>query len=111
MIESLRIIGAVALICFGLFSVCVSTVGLFRYRYVLNRMHAAAITDTLGVLFIMGGLALLCGWTLTTVKLGMIIVFMWLAGPVVTHLIAKMELLTERDVDAEAPHEEGEVLL
>ena len=63
------------------------------------------------MLFIMGGLALLCGWTLTTVKLGIIVVFMWLAGPVVTHLIAKMELLTEYNMDAEAPHEEGEVLL
>ncbi len=111
MIELLRIIGAVALMGFGLFSVCVSAVGLFRFKCVLNRIHAAAITDTLGVLFIMGGLALLCGWTLTTVKLGIIVVFMWLAGPVVTHLIAKTELLTERDVDAEAPHEEGEVLL
>ena len=46
-----------------------------------------------------------------TVKLGIIVVFMWLAGPVVTHLIAKMELLTERNIDSEAPHEEGELLL
>ena len=85
--------------------------GLFRFKCVLNRIHATAITDTLGVLFIMGGLALLWGWNLTTLKLGVIIVFMWLAGPVVTHLIAKMELLTEYDMDAEASHEEGEVLL
>ncbi len=111
MIDMLRIIGAVALMGFGLFSVCVSAIGLFRFKCVLNRIHATAITDTLGVLFIMGGLALLCGLTLTTVKLGIIVVFMWLAGPVVTHLIAKMELLTEYDMDAEAPHEEGEVLL
>ena len=111
MIDLLRTIGAVALMSFGLFSVCVSALGLFRFKCVLNRIHAAAVTDTVGVLFTMGGLALLCGWTLTTVKLGIIVVFMWLAGPVVTHLIAKMELLTEYDMDAEAPHEEGELLL
>ncbi len=111
MIDMIRIILAVALMGFGLFSICVSAIGLFRFKCVLNRIHAAAITDTIGVLCMMTGLALLCGLTLTTVKLGIIVVFMWMAGPVVTHLIAKMELLTERDIDAEAPHEEGEQLL
>ena len=111
MLEWIRFFLTAACLVFGLFLLGTGVIGQFRLKYVLNRMHAAAITDTLGVLFIMGGLALLCGWTLTTVKLGIIIVFMWLAGPVVTHLIAKMELLTERGVDAEAPHEEGEVLL
>ena len=111
MIDMLRVIFAIALMGFGLFSICVSAIGLFRFKCVLNRIHAAAVTDTIGVLFTMCGLALLCGLTLTTVKLGIIVVFMWLAGPVVTHLIAKMELLTERDIDAEAPHEEGEMLL
>ena len=107
----IRVVLAVALMGMGLFSICVSALGLFRFKCVLNRIHAAAVTDTVGVLCMMVGLAMLCGWTLTTVKLGVIVVFMWLAGPVVTHLIAKMELLTERKIDAEAPHEEGEQLL
>lgn len=107
----IRTILAVALMTCGLAAICVSALGLFRFRYVLNRMHAAAVTDTLGVLGILGGLALLCGPTLMTVKIGIIIVFMWLAGPVVTHLLIKTELLTEREIDADAPQEEGEQLL
>lgn len=107
----MRTVLAVALMSFGLFSILVSALGLFRFQCVLNRIHAAAITDTIGVLCMMVGLALLCGWSVMTLKIGVIVVFMWLAGPVVTHLIAKMELLTERDIDAEAPHEEGELLL
>ena len=107
----IRTILAVALMALGLFSICVSALGLFGFRCVLNRIHAAAITDTVGVLCVMASLALLCGLSLMTVKLGIIVVFMWLAGPVVTHLIAKMELLTERNIDSEAPHEEGELLL
>lgn len=107
----IRTVFAIALMSFGLFSILVSALGLFRFKCVLNRIHAAAITDTIGVLCMMVGLALLCGWSLMTLKIGVIVVFMWLAGPVVTHLIAKMELLTERDIDAEAPHEEGELLL
>ena len=107
----IRTVLAIALMSFGLFCILVSALGLFRFKCVLNRMHAAAITDTLVVLCMMTGLALLCGWSLITVKIAVIVVFMWMASPVVTHLIAKMELLTELDIDAEAPHEEGEVLL
>ena len=67
MIDMLRVVFAVAMMGFGLFSVCVSAVGLFRFKCVLNRIHATAITDTLGVLFIMGGLALLWGCSASNV--------------------------------------------
>ena len=107
----IKTILALALMSFSLFAVCVSAFGLFRYKYVMNRMHAAAVTDTLGVLGIMLGLILLFGWDIVSLKLVVTIVFMWIASPVVTHLIAKMELLTERNIDAEAPAEEGEKLL
>jgi len=107
----IKTILALAFISFGLLAVCVSALGLFRYRYVLNRMHAAALTDTLGVLGVMIGLMLLFGWDVVTLKLFITVVFLWLASPVVTHLIAKMELLTDWDIDAEAPAEEGEQLL
>ncbi len=99
---------AMLLMGFGLFAILVSAIGLFRFHNILNRIHSAAVTDTVGVLCVLGGLALLQGLTLGTLKLGIIVVFMWLAGPVVTHLIAKTEFLTEWDIDAEAPHEEGE---
>lgn len=102
---------ALALMSFGLAAICISAFGLFRYKYVLNRMHAAAVTDTLGVLGVMLGLILLFGWDVVSLKLVVTIVFMWMASPVVTHLIAKMELLTGLDIDAEAPAEEGEQLL
>lgn len=107
----IKTILALALMSFGLLAICVSAFGLFRFKYVLNRMHAAAVTDTLGVLGIMLGLILLFGWDVVSLKLVVTVVFMWMASPVVTHLIAKMELLTEWDIDAEASAEEGEQLL
>lgn len=107
----IKTILALTLMSFGLLAICVSAFGLFRYKYVLNRMHAAALTDTLGVLGIMLGLILLFGWDVVSLKLFVTVVFLWLASPVVTHLIAKMELLTDWDIDAEVPAEEGEQLL
>ena len=107
----IRVILAVALMGFGVFSIGVSVLGLLRYTYVLNRIHAAALTDTLGVLGVLSGLILLCGWSVLSVKLVIVLVFMWLTGPVATHLIGKTELLTEFDLDVDAPHEEGEQLM
>lgn len=107
----IRTVLAIALISFGVFSIGVSVFGLFRYHYVLNRIHSAALTDTLGVLGVLTGLVLLCGWSVLSFKLVLVLVFIWLTGPVATHLIGKMELLTMADIDAEAPHEEGEQLM
>ena len=104
----IRTILGAALIAAGVFAVCVGVLGLFRFRYVLNRMHAAALVDTLGVLGVVLGLVVLCGVTVLSGKLLLILIFLWLTSPVATHLIAKMELLTEMDVDADAKAEEGE---
>ena len=101
------VIGA-ALILIGVLTVCVGVLGLFRFRYVLNRMHAAALVDTLGVLGVLLGLMVLCGVSVTSGKLLLIVVFLWLTSPVATHLIAKMELLTGLDLDADAKAEKGE---
>ena len=42
------IVGAVFLLL-GLLSFLIEVIGVFRFKYVLNRMHAAAIGDTRGV--------------------------------------------------------------
>lgn len=104
----IRTVLGAALILVGLFAVCVGTLGLFRFRYVLNRMHAAALVDTLGALGVLLGLILLCGVTVVSGKLLLILIFLWLTSPVATHLITKMELLTGLDIDADAEAEEGE---
>lgn len=107
----IRTVLGTALILAGVFAVCVATLGLFRFRHVLNRMHAAALADTLGVLGVLLGLILLCGVSVLSGKLLLIVAFLWLTSPVSTHLIAKMELLTGLDTDADARSEEGERML
>lgn len=52
--ENVRIVAGIILIAVGLFVYITATFGLFRFHYVLNRMHAAALGDTLGIL--------LCCW-------------------------------------------------
>lgn len=107
----IRTVLAVASISLGLFVVCVAALGLFRFRYVLNRMHAAAMVDTLGLLLILLGLVLLCGLSVLSVKLVLILLFVWLTSPVTSHLIANVELLTASDIDADDAHGKGETIL
>ena len=86
-------------LCLGIF--LVEMIGVFRFKYVLNRMHAAAMGDTLGIGFALAGLILMSGFTFTSVKLLLVIVFLWFASPVSSHLIARLEVTTNED---EEPH-------
>ena len=68
--------------------------GVFKFKFVLNRMHAAAMGDTLGIGASMTGLILLSGFNYTSLKMALIIVFLWLASPVSSHLISRLEVVT-----------------
>ena len=74
--------------------------GVFKFKYVLNRMHAAAMGDTLGIGVSLTGLILLSGFNVTSLKMALIIVFLWLASPVSSHLISRLEVVTNENLAA-----------
>ena len=80
--------------------------GLFRFKYVLNRMHAAAMGDTLGIMLIVAGTVVLRGLCLASLKLLLVLVFMFLTGPAVTHLIAGGEIYANPDAKKEFTEED-----
>lgn len=77
----------------GIFVCFSSVLGLFRFRTVLNRIHALALMDTLGLLLVAIGAVVLRGWSLAALKLLLIPAFLCLTGPVLTQLLAKVEIL------------------
>jgi multicomponent Na+:H+ antiporter subunit G len=95
----LALLGGVAFALIG-------SVGLLRMPDFYTRLHAAGITDTLGAALIVLGLALQAGWTLVSVKLLLILIFLWFTSPIATHALARAAL-----VDPENPppilHEES----
>lgn len=105
---SIRAWIAVVLIALGALVVAISILGLFRLRDALERIHAAALTDTLGLLLILAGLAVLCGFTAHTLKLGLLLLIWWATNPVSSHLLARMELITGRDIEPDDMEGEGE---
>ncbi|MBR5742265.1 MAG: monovalent cation/H(+) antiporter subunit G [Clostridia bacterium] len=65
-----------------------------NFAFVLNRLHAAGIGDTLGLLLAVLGVAVAAGIGWHLLKLFLIIVFMWFTSPVAAHLLAETELFT-----------------
>ncbi len=94
------LIGAALLLC-GIGIFVVEMIGVFKFKYVLNRMHAAAMGDTLGIGFALLGLIVMNGFNFTSAKLALVIVFLWFSSPASSHLIARLEMTTNED---EEPH-------
>ncbi|MCR5830403.1 MAG: monovalent cation/H(+) antiporter subunit G [Lachnospiraceae bacterium] len=107
------IIGLV-LICLGALCEIPAIIGVFRYKHALMRMHPAAIGDTLGLLLVALGAAFLTGWSFTVFKFFLIVAFMWLTGPVSTHMLSLMTYRTDKKDIADSfetiniNHSEGE---
>jgi multicomponent Na+:H+ antiporter subunit G len=73
----------------GSFFTLVGAFGLVRMPEVFTRMHAASIIDTLGVGFLVLGMGLQAGFSLSTLKLVFLLALFFFTGPVVTHALAQ----------------------
>ena len=101
----IRVIFAGIFLALAVFIFFSEVLGFYKFKYVMNRMHAAAMGDTLGIASVLIAVAILTGELVPILKLLLILVFMFLTGPVVTHLIAGAEVETHKN----AGHEYREV--
>jgi len=92
MIEWIRFAVSAALILWGLACMCVAAFGLYRFRYALDRLHAASVADTMGILSLFAGLMIASGVSYTTLKLLLVILILWVTSPVTSHLISRLEI-------------------
>ncbi|MCR5268549.1 MAG: monovalent cation/H(+) antiporter subunit G [Lachnospiraceae bacterium] len=90
---------AAVFIIFGLLLFATEIYGVNRFSFIMNRMHAAAIGDTLAMMSCMTGLIIYSGFNFTSLKLLMVVVFLCFSSPVSSHLI--MNLVVETDEQAD----------
>lgn len=95
----IRFILGTGLLCIGVAIFILEIFGVFKFRYVLNRMHAAAMGDTLGIGASLLGLMILFGFRFVTFKLALVLVFLWCASPVSSHLISRLEYSTNEELE------------
>ncbi|MBQ1409924.1 MAG: monovalent cation/H(+) antiporter subunit G [Oscillospiraceae bacterium] len=106
MIEWFRFILTAVLLALGVGSILLSLLGVFRFRFVMNRMHCAAITDSLGALCIVAALAVAAGSWSYLPKLGLILVFLWVGSPLSSHLVSRLEISTDETVSEHMEEED-----
>ncbi|MBR5873812.1 MAG: monovalent cation/H(+) antiporter subunit G [Oscillospiraceae bacterium] len=85
-------------IVMGIVVLATAMVGNFRFGYVLNRMQVGATSDTLGAALIIIGLIIVSGFNATTVKLIVMVMFLWFANPVSSHFLARTEIITNENI-------------
>ena len=97
--EWIRFILGVAFIIMGLLVFVVQLIGVYKFKYILNRMHAAGMGDTMGISLCLIGAMFIFGWSFTSLKIALIVAFLWLASPVSSHLISRLEVITNEDLE------------
>lgn len=95
MFDTIQLVIAAVLMLGGVASAAVGILGVFRFRFVMNRMHCAAILDTLAMAGILGGLMVLTDNLAYVPKLLAALVLLWVSSPAASHLVGRMELDTD----------------
>lgn len=94
-----RIVSAVLMVA-GVGAMLTGIFGVYRFRFVLNRMHCASILDTLGMLCILLSLAAASRSLAFIPKLLLILLILWIGSPIASHLVSRMEYRTDPDAEA-----------
>ena len=80
-------------IILGSLIILVGSLGLLRLPDVFSRIHAVGMIDTAGAGFIILGMTIYEGFTLVTVKLLFVGVFLFFTSPIATHAVAQVAFL------------------
>lgn len=92
------IIGSILLVL-GVIIAAISILGIYRFKFVMNRMHVAAIIDALSLSLIVVGLIFISLDLNFVFKLLLILVFQWIGSPIASHMVMRLEKETDKDVD------------
>lgn len=100
MIDTIRFLIAAILMIGGVLAAAVSILGVFRFRFVMNRMHCAAILDTVAMAGILGGLMVASSNWQYIPKLIAALVVLWISSPAASHLVGRMEIAIDETAAA-----------
>ncbi|MCA1797359.1 MAG: monovalent cation/H(+) antiporter subunit G [Desulfuromonadaceae bacterium] len=88
------ILSIISALCIGLgiFLGITGAVGIVRLPNFFTRLHAASVTDSGCAFLILSGLMLQSGFSIPTLKLFFILVFLLITSPTASHALAKTAL-------------------
>lgn len=83
-----------AVLAVGLGFLAAGVIGNCRFSYVMNRIHAAGVGDTMGLLLVTLALAFSAGGPLAAGKLLLPVIFLWITSPISGHFLGQIEYYT-----------------
>ena len=86
----------------GAFFLLTGSVGVLRFKSFFERTHAAGVSDSCGVVFVLLGLCVYAGFGLVMLKLVALAVFVLLTSPTACHALARAAFI-ESNRNAEKP--------
>ncbi len=90
--SDIQIIICILFVSVGILFMLAGSIGIIRLPDFYTRTHAVSKSDTLGIIFIIVGLAVYEGFNQSSLKLLLVVLFIALANPVGTHALAKAAL-------------------
>ena len=78
----------------GLGFFAAGVIGNCRFAYVMNRIHAAGLCDTIGLLLVTIALAVSTDGLLSVGKLFLPLIFLWITSPIASHFLGQIEYFT-----------------
>lgn len=102
MLEHLRFALCAALLIAGIMVEFSAVFGVHRFRYCMNRIHAAGMGDTLGIMLMLLSVIVRVGIGWTALKLLALIGLFWLTAPICSHLVGELVHRTDKRLPKEA---------
>ncbi len=87
----MNIISSVLLVS-GALVLLVGTIGTFKFKDFLSRTHAVSVVDTFATLLIIIALMVNYGFTLFSLKLLLILIFLYITGSTAIHALTQAYL-------------------
>ena len=92
------VIGSFLIVC-GLVVGLLAMLGMYRFHFIMNRMHAAALVDACSLSLIIIGLIIISLDLDYVFKLVLIIVFQGLTSPIASHMVSRLEVESDKDAE------------
>ncbi|ABD44531.1 monovalent cation/proton antiporter, MnhG/PhaG subunit [Ehrlichia chaffeensis str. Heartland] len=87
---------SIVVLALGIFLVITSVVGVMRFPDFYTKLHPAGITDSLGAPLILIGLAMRSGFSIFTIKVLLLICFLWITGTTASYALARSAYYKEK---------------
>lgn len=95
---TIRIVFTVIFLLLSLFCFLASALGTLRMKDFYSKLHAAGICGSAGIIFCFLGLFVYEGLNLTTIKMFLVFLFVFLTSPIGTHIITKVAFKENQNI-------------